>query len=93
VDETTSFYPIHAVSFKRKWRQKRVRVQISPQFLICLIKSSIAINSLNIVDNIIKRSSISYFTRYHLYDLKVFKYSKNEIEYSYTRLWRFNNTY
>jgi hypothetical protein len=28
VDKTTQFYPKHAVSFKRKWRQKRVKIQI-----------------------------------------------------------------
>jgi hypothetical protein len=28
--ETASFYPKHVVSFKRKWRQKRVKIQINP---------------------------------------------------------------
>jgi hypothetical protein len=42
------FWTKHVVSFKSKWRQKRVRVQISPQFVICSIKSSIAILILKI---------------------------------------------
>jgi len=31
VDETASFHPKHVVSFKRKWRKKHVRIQISTQ--------------------------------------------------------------
>jgi len=48
VDEMTPFWTKHAVSFKRKRRQKRVKVQINLQFVICSIKSSIAILILNI---------------------------------------------
>jgi hypothetical protein len=43
VDETASFCPKHVVSFKRKWRQGFVNLKICPQFVICSIKSSIAI--------------------------------------------------
>jgi hypothetical protein len=43
MDETTPFWTKHAVSFKRKRRQKHVRVHIGPQFVICSIESSIAI--------------------------------------------------
>jgi hypothetical protein len=48
VDETTLFWPKRAVSFKRKGKQKRVKVQINLQFVICSIKSSIAILILKI---------------------------------------------
>ena len=43
VHETTPFWTKCVVSFKRKRRQKRVKVHIGPQFLISSIKSSIAI--------------------------------------------------
>jgi hypothetical protein len=43
VDETTPFCSKYVVSFKRKWHQDFVNLQISPQFVICSIKSSIAI--------------------------------------------------
>jgi hypothetical protein len=39
VDETTLFWTKHVVSFKRKWRKKCAKVQISPQFVMCSIKS------------------------------------------------------
>jgi hypothetical protein len=39
VHETASFWTTRAVSFKRKRRQKHVRVHIGPQFVICSIKS------------------------------------------------------
>jgi hypothetical protein len=48
VDEMTLFWTKHAVSFKRKRQKKCVKVQISLQFVICSIKSSIAILILNI---------------------------------------------
>jgi hypothetical protein len=41
VDEMAPFWTKRAVSFKRKRRQKRVKVQISLQFVICSFKSSI----------------------------------------------------
>jgi hypothetical protein len=46
--ETASFWPKRAVSFKRKLAPKRVIFQISPQFMIYSIKSSIAILILKI---------------------------------------------
>jgi hypothetical protein len=42
VYETAPFWAKHAVSFKWKRRQTYVKVQISPQFVICSIESSIA---------------------------------------------------
>ena len=43
VYETTSFFTKCVISFKKKWHQKHVKVQIGPYFVICSIKSSIAI--------------------------------------------------
>jgi len=43
VHETTPFWTKHIVSFKRKRWQKRVKVHFGPQFVICSIKSSVAI--------------------------------------------------
>jgi hypothetical protein len=43
VHETASFRTKRAVSFRRKRRQKHVRVHIGPQFVICSIESSNAI--------------------------------------------------
>jgi hypothetical protein len=48
MDETALFWTKRAVSFKRKGRQKHVKVQISLQFVICSNKSSIAILILKI---------------------------------------------
>jgi hypothetical protein len=48
LDKTTPFWTKRMISFKRKWCQKHVRVQISPQFVICSIKSLIAILILKI---------------------------------------------
>ena len=39
VDETAPFWTKCIVSFKRKWQQNGVKVQISLQFVICSIKS------------------------------------------------------
>jgi hypothetical protein len=44
----TPFWTKYIVSFKRKRRQKRVKVQISLQFVIYSIKSSISILILKI---------------------------------------------
>jgi hypothetical protein len=46
--EMTLFCPKRVVSFKWKLAPKYVRFQISPQFVICSIKSSIAILILKI---------------------------------------------
>jgi hypothetical protein len=48
VYETTLFWAKRAVLFKWKRRQTYVKVQISPQFMICSIESSIAILILKI---------------------------------------------
>jgi hypothetical protein len=48
VNETTLFWAKRTVSFKWKQRQTYVKVQISPQFVICSIESSIAILILKI---------------------------------------------
>jgi hypothetical protein len=63
VDEMTPFWTKHVISFKRKRRQKRVKVQIIHQFVICSIKSSIVflilkINSIASLPNSIAGSEV-----------------------------------
>jgi hypothetical protein len=48
VHETVSFWAKRVILFKWKWRQTYVKVQISPQFWICSIESSIVILILKI---------------------------------------------